>query len=162
MKKLKTINAPQCSGTSPGETTLMITTVDPYSNGGACAMTKTKEMVERRKHNRLQVKDGASVVLRAHFLELGQIIDVSKGGLAFRYIPSHQPSSGPSDLVILSDDRTFYLDEIPFKIASDFEIGNDPFSFLKIRRCGLQFDKLTRNHVSQLKHFIRHCATRQA
>ena len=162
MKKVKSINVPHCADTHPGDTTLMITTVEPGSNGGICAMTMKNKVVERRKHNRFQVKDGGSIVLRAHFLELGQIIDVSRGGLAFRYIPSRQPSSRSFELVILLGNGSFYLDEIPFKIVSDLETNGDPFCFSKIRRCGVQFGKLMRNQVSQLEYFIHHHVIREA
>jgi hypothetical protein len=121
-------------------------------------MTNKKQMVERRKHKRFQVQDGGSVVLRAHSIELGQIIDVSRDGLACRYIPSRQPSSGSFELVILLADGSFYLDEIPFRIVSDCETNDDPFSFSTMRRCGVQFGKLTRNQVSQLEYFTRNHA----
>ena len=124
-------------------------------------MSMRRNVVERRKHNRFRVKDGASVVLRAHFLELGEIIDVSRGGLAFRYVPSQQPSSGSPQLVILLGDGSFYLADIPFIIISDFEINQNPFSSLKISRCGVQFGELTHSQVSEIEYFIQHYATTQ-
>ena len=124
-------------------------------------MSMRRNVVERRRHNRFRVKDGASVVLRAHFLELGEIIDVSKGGLAFRYIPSQQPSNGLFQLAILLGDGSFYLADIPFMIISDFEINDNPFRSLKISRCGVQFGKLTRSQVSEMEYFIQRYATRK-
>lgn len=118
-------------------------------------MVNNKQMVERRRHKRFKVKEGASVVFRAHSIELGQIINVSRKGLAFRYVSSQQPSSGSFELVILSGDGGFYLDEIPFKIVSDFEMNDDPLSFSTTRQCGVQFGKLKRKQVSQLEYFIQ-------
>lgn len=118
-------------------------------------MVNNKQMVERRRHKRFKVKEGASVVFRAHSIELGQIINVSRNGLAFRYVSSQQPSSGSFELVILSGDGGFYLDEIPFKIVSDFEMNDDPLSFSTTRRCGVQFGKLGRKQVSRLEYFIQ-------
>ena len=118
-------------------------------------MTNKKQIVERREHKRFKVQEGASVVLRAHSIELGQIIDVSRNGLAFCYVSSQQPSSGSFELVILSSDHGFYLDEIPFKIVSDFEMNDDPLSFSTTRRCSVQFGKLRRKQVSRLEYFIQ-------
>ena len=118
-------------------------------------MADKKQIVERRGHKRFKAQEGASVVLRAHSIELGQIIDVSKSGLAFRYVSSQQPSSGSFELVILSSEAGFYLDEIPFKIISDFETNDDPLSFSKTRRCGVQFGKLRRKQETQLEYFIK-------
>ena len=140
----------------------MTTGVAPGSNGEVCAMSMSSNVPERRKHNRFRVKDGASVVLRADFLELGEIIDVSRGGLAFRYIPSQQSTSASFQLVILLGDGSFYLPDIPFKIISDFETNHKRFSSSKISRCGVQFGKLTRNQASQLEYFVQRYATREA
>ena len=118
-------------------------------------MANNNQMVERRRYKRFKVQEGASVVFRAHSIELGQIIDVSRNGLAFRYVSSQQPSSGLFELVILSSDGGFYLDEIPFKIVSDFETNDDPISFSITRRCGVQFEKLRRKQVSRLEYFIQ-------
>ena len=118
-------------------------------------MAIKKQIVERRRHKRFKAQMGASVVLRAHSIELGQIIDVSRDGLAFRYVSSQQPSSGSFELVILSSEADFYLDEIPFKIVSDFETNDDPFSFSITRRCSVQFGKLRRKQETQLEYFIK-------
>lgn len=65
-------------------------------------MTNSKELFERRKHKRFHVQDGAFAVLRPHYAELlGQIIDISRGGVSFRYIASEELSNGSFKLDIL-------------------------------------------------------------
>ena len=49
-------------------------------------MTVKKERVERRNHRRFRVPQSAFVTLRAHDVRVAQIIDISRGGLAFRYV----------------------------------------------------------------------------
>ena len=49
-------------------------------------MTAKKERVERRKHRRFRVPESAFVTLRTHDVRVAQIIDISRGGLAFRYV----------------------------------------------------------------------------
>ena len=128
---------------------------------GICVMTKRKVLVERRKHKRFQVQDGIFAVLRCHWpcsTRLGPIIDVSKGGLAFRYIDiaSEEGSNGSFELVILLANNSFHLDKVPFETISDFEIGNEvPFSCVKTRRRGVQFGELTHEQIFQIEYFIR-------
>jgi hypothetical protein len=123
-----------------------------------CVLTKKKELSDRRKHIRFQVRETAFVVLKApwpHSTKVGQIIDISMHGLAFRYIADEGRSNGSSELEILSADHSFYLDRVPFKTISDFKTDNDvPFSSIEMRRSGVQFGDLTPSQSSQLEHFI--------
>jgi hypothetical protein len=49
-------------------------------------MTAKNHQVDRRKHRRFRVPESAFVTLRAPDVRVAQIIDISRGGLAFRYI----------------------------------------------------------------------------
>ena len=119
-------------------------------------VTKRKKIVERRKHKRFQVEDGAFAVLTPHFAKVGQIIDMSMGGLAFSYIAEQEPSNGSFELDIFLTDHSFYLEKVPVKTISDFEIANEvAYSFTTTRRCGVEFGDLTLNQISQLEYFIR-------
>jgi len=128
-----------------------------------CVIAKRKEIVERRKHKRFQVQDSAFVVLRApwpHSTKVGQIIDMSGQGLAFRYIAGEERSNGSFKLEILLGDHSFYLNKIPFKTVSDCEVANEvPFSCIQMRRTGVQFGDLAPNQISQIEYFIRNHTT---
>lgn len=128
-----------------------------------CVVTKKKELSGRRKHRRFQVQDTAFVVLRApspHSTKVGQIIDISRQGLAFRYIADEGRSNGSSELEIVSADHSFYLDKVPFKTISDSKTDKDvPFSSIEMRRSGVQFGDLTPNQISRLEYFIWNHAT---
>ena len=117
-------------------------------------MTNRKDIVERRKHKRFQVLSGTFVALLPDYVKLGQIIDISMGGLAFRYMAGREPSRGLY-LDMFSSDKTFYLGKIPFETISDFETQDVPFSSLATRRCGVQFGELTHIQTSQLEYFIQ-------
>ncbi|NVM21601.1 MAG: PilZ domain-containing protein [Desulfobacterales bacterium] len=118
-------------------------------------MSNRKKLVERRKDKRFQVKEGALAVLRPHPAKLGQIIDISRGGLAFTYIAGEGKPTGSFELEIFFSDNGFHLDKIQFETVSDFEIREVPFSSITMRRCGVRFGELTDNQVSQLEHFLR-------
>lgn len=112
-------------------------------------------MVERRKHKRFNVQAGAFAVLGSHSAKIGQVIDVSKGGLAFSYLAGEEPSNQPFELGILFGEESFHLTQIPFKTISDQEAKEVPFSSLALRRCGVQFGEMTKSQVDQLEHFIQ-------
>ena len=114
-----------------------------------------KKIVERRKHKRFKVQDGTFAVLTPHFYNWGQIIDISKGGLAFRYTGNELPPNVSSNLGISLANIGFYLGRVPFKAISDFEIDNEvAYSFTTTRRCGVEFGELTLNQISQLEYFM--------
>ena len=114
------------------------------------------ERIERREHKRFQAEEGAFVVIRPQFTKLGQIIDISRGGLAFRYTLTGGEMSGSVELDIFLAGDGFYLERVPFKTVSDLKMPKklSPRSSTT-RRCGVQFGDLTHFHISQLEHFIK-------
>ena len=55
-----------------------------------------KEKFIPRKYQRFKAQDGAFALLWPYFSKRGQIIDISLGGLAFRYIASEEESNASS------------------------------------------------------------------
>ena len=69
-------------------------------------MTDKKEFTERREHERFKVKNGAIAIIRlsnafATTQKYFQFINISKGGLAFRYIDRNGESNEPVKLDML-------------------------------------------------------------
>jgi hypothetical protein len=122
---------------------------------GVHAMTKRQEMVERRKHKRFQVPIGVFVAFRPHDSKLGEIIDMSMGGLAFCYLATKEPSNGSYKLDIFLDEAGFHLDDVLFDTVTDFETRQVGFTSVTMRRCGVQFGKLTHDQRSKLEYFIQ-------
>ena len=129
-------------------------------------MTKRKGFAERRQHKRFQVHDGAFAVLRPRSDIWGQVIDIvgeigdiSQGGLMFRYIAGENRSHEPFKLDIVLAGDSFRLDKIPFEAASDMDMA-DPLSLTPttMRRQGVQFGALTHDQKAQLGYFIRNHA----
>ncbi|CAB1061091.1 hypothetical protein D1BOALGB6SA_5862 [Olavius sp. associated proteobacterium Delta 1] len=119
-------------------------------------MNMTQVSVERRQQPRFKVVEGVFAALVNHNSKLGQIKDISKIGLAFRYIDSGDEPGETSELKIIIGMGGVYLDKLPFRKVNDFEIQNEySFSSLKIRQIGLQFGKLAPQQRTQLEHFIR-------
>jgi hypothetical protein len=117
---------------------------------------ESRGKIERRKHRRLQVHDIAFAVLRDQDRRLGQIMDISMGGLAFNYIASGGNADSTNALDILLAYKGLYMKKIRFKTISDFQIANkSPFTPITMRRRGIKFDKLTPKQTSMLKNFIQ-------
>jgi len=124
-------------------------------------MTDRTMPVERRQHKRIQIKSQADAVLLGPTFTKGvQIIDISKGGLAFRYVHGQKPSNGLFELDILWDHVDFNLIKLKVKTISDYQIPNEfLLDVIPLRRCGAQFAELTKDQISQLENFIENDST---
>ena len=112
---------------------------------------------ERRQQKRFRAQEGAFAALVAQESRLGQIKDISIRGLSFRYIDSHEKLENADALKIILGDEGLYLDNVPFKKISDFEIENEfSFSRIKMRQIGLEFGELTPGQRDRLNRFIKH------
>ncbi len=119
-------------------------------------MKKNKDFAERRTFKRFEVKEGAFASLRGPISKLGPIKDISRGGLAFRYIDTGVRPDRSFDLDISQTDNGFHMKDVPCKNISDSEISNEyHFSSIKMRRLGVQFSELTLDQTSQLEYFIQ-------
>ena len=49
-------------------------------------MVGRKRTIERRRHKRYKAVEGAYAAISPHSHKLGQVIDISMGGLSFKYI----------------------------------------------------------------------------
>lgn len=119
-------------------------------------MKNNKDFAERREYKRFEVQEGAFASLRGPISKLGQITDISRGGLAFRYIDTGIRPDKSFHLDISLTDNGFHLKEVSCKNISDSEIAKEfHFSSITMRRLGVQFAELTHNQTSQLEHFIQ-------
>jgi hypothetical protein len=114
---------------------------------------------DKRKHKRRKGKDGAfAVFLRPdEFINLGQILDISLGGLCVKYLSTKESERGCSGVKIFgSNGRFIHVDKLPCNIVYDVEIPEGSWDQLSTRRCGVQFENLNVRHLSMLQDFIDH------
>jgi hypothetical protein len=117
---------------------------------------------EQRRHKRFQVGRGVFVGFGPHANKVGQVVDVSMGGLAYRYVGCEE-SNDASHLDIFASDKDFYLGAVPFKTVSDFQVVDRiPASPMSMRRCGVRFGKLSRKQNAQLEYFVQNHALGEA
>ena len=124
-------------------------------------MTERTMPVERRQHKRIQIKSQADAVLLGPTFTKGvQIIDISKGGLAFRYVHGQKPSNGLFEIDILWDHIDLNLIKLKVKTISDYQIPDEfLLDVIPLRRCGAQFTELMKDQISRLENFIENDST---
>lgn len=113
---------------------------------------------ERRRCRRVRVGDSTFVCLTGPERRPWHILDISEGGLSFRYVPKLELETMEDlpELEIVTRDATFSLEKLPFKTVSDTGMDGTPGSHLQLRRRGVQFGDLTKLQTAQLDHFISH------
>ncbi|NLD38272.1 MAG: PilZ domain-containing protein [Desulfatiglans sp.] len=113
---------------------------------------------EQRAYERFRVKDGVFAVIRKNNdtkLTVGQIIDISQGGMSFKYLANCEPIDGVHKLDIYSSGNGAQLKDITFRVVTDFRIDSPfPFSTVFMRRGGLQFQDMSDDHMSRFFEFI--------
>lgn len=117
-----------------------------------------ERQTDRRKYPRFKVRDNLAAKMQNDRSKLGIITDISRGGLAFRYIEfdKHEIDLKEQvELAIICSTDNFYWHDVPCEIIMD---GHSPpeysFSSLSMRKCHVQFDEMTSDQIFQMEDFI--------
>ena len=114
------------------------------------------QSTERRKFKRYKVAYGAYAVAGPEAAKLGQIKDISMGGLAFNYLADEARSQRCNELDIIIRQYSMRIEHLPVKTVSDFELAQkNVFSTVKLRQLGVQFGELTPDQTTQLEHLLK-------
>jgi hypothetical protein len=112
---------------------------------------------EQRQHRRFRVPKTTFVALWPEFLRVGQVADISMGGLAFRHLTGEEPPGGSLELDLFLAGRSFYLYRLPVEMIWNLEpVETGAFNPADVRHCGLRFRDLTPSQTAQLEYFVRH------
>jgi c-di-GMP-binding flagellar brake protein YcgR len=115
-----------------------------------------QKLSERRKYRRLQAEENTFALLKGQVSKLGRLMDISQGGLAFRYVSIGERLEGPLELDLVTPKDDLRLNGLPVRVVSNFGMrSKTPSGPIKLRRVGVQFRELTHDQQSQLDHFIR-------
>ena len=124
-------------------------------------MINTERITERRFYERFQVQQGVYALLKNGSSKLGQIKNISKGGLAFMYINDGDQIQGETEVDIFLSGHGFILKGIPCKKISDIHVDNFvPFSTFEMRQLGVQFGEVSMLQLDNLAAFIEKYSTR--
>lgn len=120
--------------------------------------------VERRKHKRFSARDGSIAALKKNNInsKCGIITDISRGGLAFRYlayIHDHDKEAEEQfEVDILYEVNHFFLLNMPCIIVQDNYIPPEySFSLGLMRKCRIRFGTLASYQIPPLEYFLTHC-----
>jgi len=116
-----------------------------------------QSVAERRRHPRYEVADVAAVVGQRR---LGQIVEMSLGGLSFTYVSMSPRDEGPVDLGIVFGPNGHYLEKLPTRLVSESVLSRSasPHPIFVYRR-SLEFVGLSEEQKERLSRFIRTHAT---
>jgi hypothetical protein len=123
-------------------------------------MSSDNFLSERRKYNRFQAQDGAFATLTSGTeTRLGLICDISRSGLALRYVADSSDTKNaaniPATLDIIFDAEGYYLENIPCTMIWERQLpAETSFSDLAVNKCSVRFDHLTADQQEQLLFFI--------
>jgi c-di-GMP-binding flagellar brake protein YcgR len=109
---------------------------------------------ERRKHQRHDVSTLAIAVPRKAHSQVARVVNISRGGMAVRYVDQNDwlEEAREIDILVNSD---FFLTSLPIQSIRDFKVENNiSFSIIRERQCCLQFDPLSPEQESLLDDFI--------
>jgi len=97
----------------------------------------------------------ACAVYRSKPVRFGRIVNISMGGLLFRYINGEEQSIRLPVLDILVADSGFYLENLMFKNIDDIEINDDfTINSFKMRQNRVKFEELGPAAMMKLKFFV--------
>ena len=116
---------------------------------------ETRESIERRKHKRFEVRERVFVEVSVIPIKVGEMIDISMGGLSFQYLANGYISPKILEIKINYMPNGFSSEMMTVQTAWDdvyipiFWTGN-----IKTRQRGVCFEQLNESQKSQIEHLI--------
>lgn len=106
---------------------------------------------ESRRCRRFPVKDGVIALDSVY----GEIIDVSFGGLSFRYTAYDDMTTEPAEFGIIFGGEELFFDNLPLTNVCDIVMDGETDGAGEVRRRGMAFGNLVPEQVVTLARFIR-------
>lgn len=110
---------------------------------------------ERRRHTRFKAPEGVFAEIKAGARTVGQVLDVSEGGVALKYLDGARPMPASATLRLFATGGKSHLADVPVRTVSEFAIPNQTsFTGMVVRRLGVEFGELDEARQKQLREFI--------
>lgn len=129
---------------------------------GVDVVIRKRLEVRRRKWKRYTIKGGSLVYLykegiigmgKPVLIEMGPIVDVSMGGIAFQYIENKRRQADITELAIAMPSDDCRVDGVPFETIADFEVAALPDGKRIRNRC-VRFVDLTPYLAYRVEDYI--------
>lgn len=128
-------------------------------------MVGRKRTIERRRNKRFKAIEGAYAAISPNSNKLGQIIDISMGGLSFKYIDTENTSQElgkRNEESIFLSSMGYYVGDLPFQTIDDYEMTDMPsFSSMKVRKRHVKFTDLSFKQLFDLDYYLKNNVTEQ-
>ena len=116
--------------------------------------------VELRHHPRFRVKKQPFAGLigpeSKDIFQLGQIVNIGKGGVCLHYITTETREDAVSHISIFGrTDKFFNIEKIPCKVVYDISIPTKGWINLPEKRCGIAFFSQSSSQKQQIENFIK-------
>lgn len=89
---------------------------------------------------------------------LGLLTDISRGGLAFRYLELETVKGEPAgwaELKVFWDSRCILIVSLPCRVIEDCDVSPEySFSLVLMRKCTVEFGNLAPDQAAQLEHLM--------
>ena len=120
------------------------------------AQNKTESnLQERRKHERYFAAEGAYAALSPKSSKIGQIVNISRGGLAFRYIDNNDNRNENNETHIFLSSKHNHVSKIPIKTVNDYPVHvENSFSKMKVRQRAIRFEEMNLHQLIGLDNYI--------
>jgi len=117
-------------------------------------------LTEQRKNIRFLAQDNIIAVLRNDLTKIGEVKDISKGGLSFEHIYGRDSEGELSRKTLFLWANEFSMSKVPCKVIYDILMPTpEEFESLAIRfitrRCGVEFEALIEDQMAQLDFFLK-------
>ena len=117
-------------------------------------------LTEQRKNIRFLAQDNIIVVLRNDLTKIGEVKDISKGGLSFEHIYEGDSEGELSRKTLFLWANEFSMSKVPCKVIYDILMPTpEEYESLAIRfitrRCGVEFEALIEDQMAQLDFFLK-------
>lgn len=119
----------------------------------------------RRKQERVSVKDNVYVVIDTQPQTMGQMVEISTTGMAFTFVDLDAVSSRLAKESIMRLDlfaggKGFFVKDISCRLVSKIEnASTHPLSSLSIKRVGVKFEELSLPQQVQINHLVQRQAS---
>lgn len=117
-------------------------------------MATNRMLIERRHHRRYSVPQGAFVICHPNTRLPCPIMNISKGGLAFCYMPGERNLDDSEELDIFCCETEFCLANLPFETVNDCLMPDAPRDGITLHRRGVKFGRMAAEQLWLVEHFI--------
>jgi hypothetical protein len=114
---------------------------------------------EKRKFERFKVKEGAfaAFIIADQLIDMGQIMNISMGGLCFRYLAGNVIIENRTMVKIFGrNDHFIHLDRVQCRVVYEYEVSGEFWINNSTKCCGVAFQNLSVEHQVLWKDFTDH------